>query len=71
MNDEVSLEFNFGIFQISAPTILETLAFVIGFRYFISLRHKQLDPVSEPNRIWIIIGAVFGAFFFSRVVGSV
>lgn len=50
--------------------IFETLGFAIGFRYFLFLRNKQKDRINDANRIWIIIGATFGAFFFSRVVGA-
>jgi phosphatidylglycerol:prolipoprotein diacylglycerol transferase len=50
--------------------IFETLGFVIGFRYYLFLRKKQEDRINDANRTWIIIGATFGAFFFSRVVGS-
>lgn len=64
------VEIGFGNLRISAHFILETLAFVIGFRYFLYLKRKQPDPIPESNRVWIIIGAAFGAFLFSRVLGS-
>lgn len=64
------VEIGFGNLRISAHFILETLAFVIGFRYFLYLKRKQSDPIPESNRVWIIIGAAFGAFLFSRVLGS-
>jgi prolipoprotein diacylglyceryltransferase len=64
------VEIGLGNIRISAHFILETLAFVIGFRYFLYLKRKQSDPIPESNRIWIIIGAAFGAFLFSRVLGS-
>jgi hypothetical protein len=56
--------------RINAHILFETLAFIVGFRYFLFLKRNQSDPISEPNRIWIIIGAAFGAFFFSRLLGS-
>lgn len=59
-----------GDMHISLHLICEMLAFVVGFRYFLFLRRKQSDPIAEPNRIWIIIGAAFGAFLFSRILGS-
>jgi prolipoprotein diacylglyceryltransferase len=43
---------------------------VVGFRYFVFLRKRQKDRINDVNRIWIIIGAAFGAFIFSRVVGA-
>jgi len=51
-------------------TIFETLGLFIGFRYFIFLRNKQKDPIISPNRIWILIGAIFGALIGSRLVGA-
>lgn len=64
------VEVGLGDFRISAHFIVETLAFVVGFRYFLYLKRKQSDPIPESNRIWIIIGAAFGAFLFSRLLGS-
>jgi phosphatidylglycerol:prolipoprotein diacylglycerol transferase len=51
-------------------TIFETLGLFIGFRYFIFLRKKQKDSIASSNRIWILIGAIFGALIGSRLVGS-
>ncbi len=62
------VEFGFGDLKISAHLVFETLAFVIGFRYFLFLRKRQKDNITDPNRVWIIIGAIFGAFLFSRLV---
>jgi len=64
------VEIGLGNVRVSAHFILETLAFIIGFRYFLYLKRKQSDPIPESNRIWIIIGAAFGAFHFSRLLGS-
>jgi phosphatidylglycerol:prolipoprotein diacylglycerol transferase len=55
---------------ISLHLVFETLGFVIGFRYFLFLRSRQKDKINDTNRTWIIIGATFGAFFFSRLVGA-
>ena len=49
--------------------ILEYAAFVIGFRYYLHLKKKAKDQISSTNRLSIIIGAVFGAFFGSRIIG--
>ncbi len=54
----------------SLHLIFETLGFAIGFRYFLFLRNKQKDRINDTNRIWILIGATFGAFLFSRLVGA-
>ena len=48
--------------------ILEYLAFFVAFRYYVILRKKSSDTISSNNRLSIIIGAIFGALFFSRFV---
>ena len=58
----------FGI-KVNVHLILEYAAFFVGFRYYVYLRKKSVDPISSTNRLSIIIGAVFGAFFGSRIVG--
>jgi prolipoprotein diacylglyceryltransferase len=60
----------FGDTQILLHTILEPLAFFIGFRYFLFLKHRRGDVIGEGNRIWILIAAVFGALLGSRIVGA-
>ncbi|WP_291912095.1 prolipoprotein diacylglyceryl transferase [Chitinophaga sp. CB10] len=50
--------------------VTETLGMFIGFRYFLYLRRKQGDTVPQGNRIWAIIGAIFGALFGSRILGA-
>lgn len=51
-------------------TVFETLALFIGFRYFIYLRKKQPDPIISNNRVWILIGSIFGALIGSRMIGA-
>jgi phosphatidylglycerol---prolipoprotein diacylglyceryl transferase len=59
-----------GGLTISLHLIFETLGFAIGFRYFLFLRSRQKDRINDINRSLIIIGATFGAFLFSRIVGA-
>jgi prolipoprotein diacylglyceryltransferase len=49
---------------------MEALAFFIGFRYFLFLRKRQGDSYSSSSRIWVIIGAIFGALIGSRLIGA-
>ena len=49
---------------------MEPLAFFIGFRYFIRLRMRKGDNIQSSNRTWIFIGAIFGAFIGSRLIGG-
>ena len=55
---------------LSLHLIFETLGLAIGFRYFLFLRNRQKDRINDTNRSLIIIGATFGAFFFSRLIGA-
>ncbi|WP_299438133.1 prolipoprotein diacylglyceryl transferase family protein [uncultured Aquimarina sp.] len=58
----------FGI-KVNIHLILEYAAFFVGFRYYIILKKNITDPISSSNRLSIIIGAVFGAFLGSRIIG--
>jgi len=58
----------FGV-KVNVHLVLEYAAFFIGFRYYLFLKKNTIDPISSSNRLSIIIGAVFGAFFGSRIVG--
>lgn len=49
--------------------LFETLAFVLGYRYFLHLRSRQPDPITDQRRIWIFIGAALGALAGSRILG--
>lgn len=49
--------------------IFESLAFIIGFRYYVFLRKKQTDIIGEENRLKIMIGVILGALIGSRLVG--
>lgn len=50
--------------------IIEFAAYFTGFRYFIYLRKKQHDIIDTNNRVWILIGAIFGSIIGSRIVGG-
>ena len=66
----ISLPFEpivFGI-KLNIHLILEYLAFFIGFRYYVFLRKKSVDPISSTNRLSILIRAVFDALVLSRLV---
>jgi len=59
-----------GSFSVTLHAVMETLAFFLGFRYFLFLRKKQGDLYSSSSRVWVIIGAIFGALIGSRLIGS-
>lgn len=64
------VQFQIGSATLTLHAVLETLAFFIGFRYFLYLRKRQGDAYTSSSRIWVIIGAVFGALIGSRLIGS-
>lgn len=59
-----------GDISILLHSIFETAGFFIGFRYFLYLRKRQGDVIEQSNRVWILIGATFGALIGSRLVGG-
>lgn len=60
----------FGAFDISVHLLFELLAFTLGFQYFLWLRRRREDRISEVNRLWVILGATAGALMGSRLLGS-
>jgi phosphatidylglycerol---prolipoprotein diacylglyceryl transferase len=64
------VEISFGNNKIPLHAITEIAAFFIGYRYFSYLRKKQGDVIQSENRLWILIGAIFGALLGSRLVGA-
>ncbi len=58
----------FGV-KMNIHLVLEYAAFFIGYRYYVYVKRKNGDTIASTNRLSIIIGAVFGAFFGSRIVG--
>ncbi|RPD48256.1 prolipoprotein diacylglyceryl transferase [Paracnuella aquatica] len=59
-----------GGMQLPLHAVLEAAAFFTGFRYYLHLRRKQGDVFSSESRMFIIIGAIFGALLGSRIVGA-
>jgi phosphatidylglycerol:prolipoprotein diacylglycerol transferase len=55
-------------YKINLHLILEYLAFFIAFRYYVFLRKNENDTISNTNRLSILLGAILGAFFGSRVI---
>jgi len=59
-----------GTVKILLHVVAETLGLFIAFRYFLYLRKKQKDLIKDDHRLWILIGATFGAVLGSRLVGG-
>lgn len=49
--------------------VCETMAYVLGYRYYVYLRKNHFDLISAENRLIIFIGAAFGAFIGSHIIG--
>ena len=49
--------------------VCETLAYIVGYRYYVYLRKNNHDAISEQNRLIIFIAAALGAFMGSHIVG--
>ncbi|MBS1595084.1 MAG: prolipoprotein diacylglyceryl transferase [Bacteroidetes bacterium] len=64
------IEIRVGDIHLSLHPVFEMLAFAIGFRYFTYLRARSTDYMSDDTRVKIIIGAIFGAFIGSRMLGA-
>lgn len=60
----------FAEFTLYLHVILEFLAFIVGFRYYVFLRKRNSDAISKQNRILILVGATAGALVFSRLIGA-
>lgn len=52
----------------SIHLILETIAFFVGIRIYYFLRKDIQDPISDMNRLWILLGAMIGALLGSRII---
>lgn len=63
------IDIHIGALTIPSHLIFEMLAYTLGFRYFLWLRKRQVDTIETGDRIWILIGAAFGALVGARLVG--
>lgn len=55
--------------KIPVHFICETLAYAIGYRYYVYLKRNTVDLISDQHRLLIFIGAAIGAFVGSHVIG--
>ncbi|WP_342647481.1 prolipoprotein diacylglyceryl transferase family protein [Mucilaginibacter sp. CSA2-8R] len=49
--------------------LCETLAYFIGYRYYLYLRRLHHDLISDEHRLLIFVGAAAGAFLGSHLLG--
>lgn len=64
--------FSIHLFNRTIPwhQVLEPLAFFIAFRYYLYLKKKRGDAIESEHRLWILVGATFGAVLGSRIIGG-
>ncbi|ACU03044.1 prolipoprotein diacylglyceryl transferase [Pedobacter heparinus] len=48
--------------------IFEVIAFFVGVRLYYFLKKGIKDPISDEDRLWIMLGAMLGALIGSRIV---
>ena len=58
-----------GSSHIPVHFVCETLSYFIGYQYYVYLRKNTDDLISTHHRLIIFIGAVFGSFTGSHLVG--
>ncbi len=63
--------FHLGPAQIQAHIVFELLAYTLGYQYYVWLRRRSDDPIVDEHRMFIFIGAAFGAFWGSHLLGVV
>jgi prolipoprotein diacylglyceryltransferase len=70
LKSQTLFPFQFELFgsQYHYHYIFETLAFIIGVRVYYYYKKGIVDPISDENRLWIMLGAMLGALIGSRVV---
>ena len=62
------IQVNFFGDKIYVHFFFETLAFIVGVRLYYYLKKGINDPISDINRLWIMLGAMLGALIGSRVI---
>jgi prolipoprotein diacylglyceryltransferase len=62
------VEFNLFDRRIPAHGVFEIGAYVVGFQTYLLTRRKQAQPIAAEQMIWIIVAAVFGALFGSKLL---
>ncbi|MBL7979681.1 MAG: prolipoprotein diacylglyceryl transferase [Bacteroidetes Order II. Incertae sedis bacterium] len=58
-----------GFARVHPHFLFETLAYFMGFRFYLWLRKQQNDPISTSDRLSIFIGACAGGLLGSHLLG--
>lgn len=65
---EFPVIFHIGSLSVPAHAIFEILAYTTGYRYYLYLRRRIRDPITDGRRMLIFIAAAAGALFGSRLL---
>lgn len=57
-----------GSFNLHPHVVFETLAYVIAFRVYVSMRKRSSDAIDDANRWWVIAAAAVGAVIGCKVL---
>jgi phosphatidylglycerol---prolipoprotein diacylglyceryl transferase len=60
--------FRLGSLQIHPHWVFESLAYFIGFRFYLQLRANSGDHLSYSHRLWIVAAAAVGAALGSKLL---
>lgn len=60
------MKFPVYLFGIHPHLLFESLSYFIGFRVYLYTRNKERIPMEKA--LWIVVGAIFGAFLGSKIV---
>jgi phosphatidylglycerol---prolipoprotein diacylglyceryl transferase len=64
------IDIHLGSLVIPSHLFFEFLAFYAAFQYYLILKKRHTDPLSENNRWLVIVGAALGALIGSRLLAA-
>lgn len=65
------IDLHIGSLVIPSHAVFETLAFFIGYRFYLFLKGKRKeDPLNSDAEWWIVVGIAAGAFIGSRLIAA-
>ena len=63
------VELSVASLRLPVHLLCEVLAYSLGYRFYLALRARTPDRISDAGRQWIFVGAAAGALLGSRVLG--
>lgn len=60
--------FHLGPLAVPAHLVFESLAYVLGFRVYLTLRSRRPDDIPDDTRFWVIAAAAIGALVGSKLL---